>query len=445
MAAIDWPGPSEWSEWMEWLSSGLHGRNRWRLPLLLTGILFAFGRRTVTTWLRAAGISDDYGDYYYFLSAFGRKTSLVARNLLTLVLRTLPLPERVLLVVDDTPTKRYGPFVEGADIHRNPTPGPADQEYLYGHIWVVMALAVRHSLWGALALPLHAALYVRRRTLAKVPGNRGWKFRTKLQLAVQQLKHVVPILKYWGKTVWLVADGAYANRSFLQPAAALQVTVISRLRRNARLFSVPSKPTRRRGRPRIYGTQRIALAKRAGQPRAWQTITCRLYGHEVTKRYKTFLATYAPAGGLIRVVLVKEEQGWAAFFCTDAQATVQEILEGFSDRATIEQCFHDQKEIWGTGKQQVRNIWTNVAVFNMNLIVHTLVELWAWALPHDRLRDRSASPWDDPDRRPSHADRRKALRQLFVANELNRVLSRWLLPRKIIDFARQLAQFATAV
>ena len=29
---------------------GPHARKRWRLPILLTGILFANGRRTVTTW-----------------------------------------------------------------------------------------------------------------------------------------------------------------------------------------------------------------------------------------------------------------------------------------------------------------------------------------------------------------------------------------------------------
>ncbi|MGA2031960.1 MAG: hypothetical protein ABSG68_06880, partial [Thermoguttaceae bacterium] len=40
--------------------------------------------------------------------------------------------------IDDSPTKRYGPKVEGADIHHNPTPGPADQKYLYGHIWVTL-------------------------------------------------------------------------------------------------------------------------------------------------------------------------------------------------------------------------------------------------------------------------------------------------------------------
>jgi len=58
-----------------------------------------------------------------------------------------------------------------------------------------------------------------------------------------------------------------------------------------------------------------------------------------------------------------------------------------------------------------------VAVFNLNLWLHTLVECWAWHKPAEELCDRSASPWDDPDRRPSHADRRNALRRQTLHNE----------------------------
>ena len=76
-----WESPYQWSEWSEWLSAGLHARNRWRLPVLLLGMLFANGRRTVTTWLRAAGISDDFADYYYFLASVGRKTESIATQL----------------------------------------------------------------------------------------------------------------------------------------------------------------------------------------------------------------------------------------------------------------------------------------------------------------------------------------------------------------------------
>src|SRR5947209_4825224 len=99
-----WDSPREWVEWSEWLAAGLHARNRWRLPMLLGGMLFAQGRRTVTTWLRAAGISDDFTDYYYFLGPLGRKSESVATRLWGLLLRSLPLPDRLLAVIDDSPT-----------------------------------------------------------------------------------------------------------------------------------------------------------------------------------------------------------------------------------------------------------------------------------------------------------------------------------------------------
>jgi len=145
-----------------------------------------------------------------------------------------------------------------------------------------------------------------------------------------------------------------------------------------------------------------------------------LYGEQVHKTYKTFLATYKPVGGLIRVVLVKEKHGWFGYFCTKTDAGVGEILEAVADRAAIEQNFHDLKEVHGAGKQQVRNYWANIAVYHVTMWWHTLIELWAWKKPQRNLTDRSASPWDDPDRRPSHADRRNALRRHCLQNDFQR-------------------------
>lgn len=440
-----WECPQSFSDWNAWLAAGLHARNRWRLPVLLVGMLFAGGRRTVTTWLRAAGVEGDYQDYYYFLECVGRKSESIATQLLALVLRTLPLPERLLLVVDDSPTKRYGPKVEGADVHHNPTPGPAGQPFLYGHVWVTISLAVRHPQWGPLALPLRAMLYVRRQTMAKIPKCRGWgRFATKLQLAARLVEWSYAILKKAGKTVWVVIDGGYTKRPFLQRVLKLPgVVVIGRLRKDAHLRDVPTPPKRRgRGRPRKYGKRKISLAKRAGQTRGWQTIECTAYGKTATKTYKSFLATYRPTGGVIRVVLVKEAHGWYAFYSTEANASVREIIEAFADRATIEQDFHDVKEVWGSGQQQVRNIWNNLAVYNLNLWMHTLVELWAWDKSAGQLADRSNSPWDDPQRRPSHADRRKALRTQVMRNELSAITNTWSLPRKITQLAKNLMALA---
>jgi len=443
-----WECPEQWSEWSQWLSAGLHARNRWRLPVLMVGILFAGGRRTVTTWLRAAGIRDDFDDYYYFLAALGRKAESIATQLAALVFETLPLSERVLLVIDDSPTKRYGPEVEGADVHHNPTPGPAGQPFLYGHIWVTISLALRHPEWGPLALPLRAMLYVRQQTMATIPQLRGWpRFATKLQLAARLVEWSHALLKKAGKVVWIVVDGGYTKRPFLRRVLKLSnVVVVGRLRKDAHLRDLPPqwKPGQRRhrGRPRKYGQNRISLAKRAGHRRGWQLIECTVYGEAAAKTYKTFLATYAPAGGRIRVVLVKETHGWYAFFSTDPSASVQDILEAFADRATIEQDFHDVKEVWGSGQQQVRNIWTNLAVYNLNLWMHTLVELWAWDRSGPQLVDRGDSPWDDPTRRPSHANRRKALRRQIMQNQLSMIAAAWSLPRKIIQLAESLVALA---
>jgi hypothetical protein len=64
----------------------------------------------------------------------------VAASLLRLRLASLPLPGRLVFGLDDTPTKRYGPKVQGAGIHHNPTPGPTGQQFLYGHVWVTRSL-----------------------------------------------------------------------------------------------------------------------------------------------------------------------------------------------------------------------------------------------------------------------------------------------------------------
>jgi hypothetical protein len=436
--------PEDWSEWVTWLQMGLHGRSRWRLPLVLTGLLLARGRRTVSSWLRAAQLQAAYTDYYYFNGSVGRKTNEVATRLSLLLLKRLPLPERLVLALDDSPTARYGPKVEGAGLHHNPTSGPDDHKFVYGHIWVTLAWVVRHPLWHTIGLPLLSRLYVKAKDVPRLPPRYQWHFQTKLQLALDLLKWAVNLLKPLGKSIWLVMDGAYAYRPLLKPVLAMGVTVVSRLRKDAGLRTLP--PPTRSGRPgkRKYGLDRISLAKRAAHRRGWQTLDAVLYGGQlVTKTYKTFLATWPVVGGVIRVVLVRESRGqWDAFFCTDPTATARQILECYSDRSAIEQVFHDIKEVWGVGQQQVRNLWRNIGCFHLSLWMHTLVELWAWHRPVEEICDRSDSPWDDPSRRPSHGDRRKALRQAWFQNGFSAALIKHKIPRQITKLLNYLARLA---
>jgi hypothetical protein len=201
---------------------------------------------------------------------------------------------------------------------------------------------------------------------------------------------------------WVVVDGGYAKRPFLLRARQAGFTVIGRMRKDAALWSVP--PTTRqlgqRGPLPTYGKERFDLAKRAGHKEGWQQVQCVQYRQRVTKTYKTFLATWRPAGGLVRVVIVKEQDGWLPLFSTDAEASVVDILEAAADRGAHEETFKGVKEVWGAAEQQLRNIYANVGAFNLNGWLYGLVEAWAWQQTEEVLVDRSASPWDSEPRRP---------------------------------------------
>jgi DDE superfamily endonuclease len=424
------------------LSHWLDRRSAARLPLLLYGVLFARGRRTVTSWFRPAGITTGFRPAYATVCAAG---SRVDRLALSAVHAVTPLlgPGRLLLAIDDTPTPRWGPRVEGAGIHHNPSPGPAGERYVYGHVWVTLAALAGHPDCGTLALPLQARLYVRRADVEALPPGRPRAFRTKLELAAEQLRWLRPWVDSRFERRWVVVDGGYAKKPLLRPAAEHGYVVVGRLRKDAALYSLPEpKPPSRRGPQATYGKPRLSLAKRAGQTRGWRQVECVQYGEEVTKTIKTFQATWRPAGGAVRVVLVKEGGGWLAFFCTDPEATAEEVLETVADRGAIEQTFRDVKETRGAGEQQVRNVYSNEACFNMNLWMHSLVEVWTWGKDEEEVVDRSARPWDSQPRRPSHADKRKALHREVLRAEIHEALAGRPTKQRTHELAQRLLDLA---
>ena len=52
----------------------------------------------------------------------------------------------------------------------------------------------------------------------------------------------------------------------------------------------------------------------------------------------------------------------------------------------------------------------------------SLVEAWAWSRPEEELVDRQDSPWDNQPRRPSHADKRKAMQREALRQEIEEAL-----------------------
>ena len=95
------PTPSP-CQWFSCLATALDRRSAPRLALLLLGAILARGRRTVTTWIRAAKLSDQFRPCYTAVAAAGKRADRIARRLLTEVVT--PLLKGITRLVCDAET-----------------------------------------------------------------------------------------------------------------------------------------------------------------------------------------------------------------------------------------------------------------------------------------------------------------------------------------------------
>ncbi len=68
-------------QWFSWLASALDRRSAPRLALLFLGAVLARGRRTVTSWIRAAELGDQFRPCYTAVAAAGKNADGIAGRL----------------------------------------------------------------------------------------------------------------------------------------------------------------------------------------------------------------------------------------------------------------------------------------------------------------------------------------------------------------------------
>jgi len=159
-----WKMPTVLSTWIARLRNMVDRRLHDLFPLVFVGLLLTMERRrTCTSWFRASGIASDFRRAYRVVCLTGRQAKGMAMSVLFDIANSPALANqaRIRLALDDTPSQRYGPHVEGAGVHHNPTPGPANQPFVYGHNFVTLAWMAEHPQWGTISLPVRAELYVR--------------------------------------------------------------------------------------------------------------------------------------------------------------------------------------------------------------------------------------------------------------------------------------------
>ena len=180
-----------WRRWSEAVESVLHKTIAWRFERVLWGMLFAVGRKTISSWIRAAEVQGEYQRYYYAVSSLGRQARKISEVTLDEICRALGPNAKeqgyIEIVLDDSPTKRYGPKIEGAGWHHNPTPGKTDTKLCYWHSWMSISWTARLPKHGTIAFPLRGLLYVRKKEIPKVQAQYPKVSRSKSGLRHQPL------------------------------------------------------------------------------------------------------------------------------------------------------------------------------------------------------------------------------------------------------------------
>ena len=235
------------------------------------------GRRTVTTLAAGRRHPPRLLRLLLLPAALGRKSKSQAQRLFMLLLMKLETGPRLLLAVDDSPTKRYGPQVAGRRHSSQPDAGPGRSTLslrpCVGHDrrWLL-----RHPVWQTIGLPLLGLLYVRAKDVAKIPGQARLGIPHQVGVGGRVAGRFAELAKAAGKTVWVVVDGGYAKRPFLRPLRAMGVTVVSRLRKDAALRTLPTQsPTRESGAGReSTATSEFTSPAVPAHPAGWQPLEC---------------------------------------------------------------------------------------------------------------------------------------------------------------------------
>jgi len=339
----------------------------WALAqVLLVGAILAPHKRTVTAALRAMGLSDDKGFDKYHRVLYRDKWSglRLSRILLVLLVTTfVAVGVPVLIGVDETIERRWGPKIVERGIYRDPVRSSKSHVVkASGLRWVCLMLIVDIPWIGrAWALPFLTVLAPSER----YDQQRGRKHRKVLDKAAAMIR----LVRWWlpEYDVVIVGDGAYASNAFASYLHHFKrsITLVSRFYLDAALYGEPY--VRAKGRPRVKGDKLPNPQHYVDDPTSlWMSLTLPWYDgvlHSI--EYLTGTALWYRVGiapVAVRWLVVRDPLGkfdLQSFFCTLPTTTPFHILAWFVLRWCVETTFEEARAHLGLETQRQ---WSTLAI-----------------------------------------------------------------------------------
>jgi hypothetical protein len=360
-------------------------RGAWFIHTLLAIILPFTSSRTsnlLRTLATLFGFTDiSWKRYYRFMGS----PKIPWNRLWPRMWSMIPEPEtngRLILVLDDYINPKVGKKIFGCATVFDHAAKQNQSRYPWAqNIVATGLLKMIKGRWACLPLS-HRYSFLKKDIEKNKPTYKGQPiaFQTKHRQAVDMLSDVAT--HFPKSNILVVSDSWFGNDGLWKPLhkeLGKRAHMLSRLRSNSNLFSLPDAPTGKgAGRPRKYGCKlgtasSLATAYRE-QAREYGV---NLYGRErkVLACHHVFMVKTLKCP--IRVVWVYRKTQWVALFTTDLSLSVTEIIEYYGARWKIEAGFKELKRDIGSAETQSRK---PVAVENhLNFCMMATSLTWIYA------------------------------------------------------------------
>lgn len=339
--------------------------------------LLCAGQRSICRMASMGGLRRSASAYYRFLSEGKWRLPVLFRCLFELIIRTFKVKD-LTLVLDDTLCPKWGRHIYGTGFYfdhvRRPRAG-----YIWGHNWIVLAVAIRVGKTACVALPFWIGLYRPKDRCA------AGQFLTRHEIAAAALTLVRSLFQ---GPIQLLADGAYANDSLISQIRPLKIELVSRLRMDAALRApmAPRRAKGSRGRKAKHGAALGKLDRLARSLRAFRKQRVSIYGKSVVLLVREFEAYWPAIDCVIKVVITRDPNrpGRRAFlFSTNLRLSAVDLIESFAMRWSIEQLFSVAKIQMGLDSGEVRKERSVVHHATLCMALITWTEVWAYMVhPH---------------------------------------------------------------
>lgn len=353
----------------------------WRkVQVLLVGTILAPGKRTVTSALRAVGLTDEPGfsKYHQVLNRAVWSSRRASQILLTLLLEVLAHGCGPLVFgIDETIERRWGSKIQARGIYRDAVRSSASHFVkTSGLRWISLMwltqIAWAQRIW---ALPFLTVL---------APSERYYESKVRsYKKLTDWARQMIYQLRRWLPKCELVVvgDNSYAVLELLYACQQLAnpVTMVTRLRLDAALYE-PAPPYRGQGRPRKKGRRLPTLAtlltaettQWTQMQVTWYQETSRLM--EIASATAVWYHTGKPPVPM-RWVLIRDPQGHyepVALLCTNLAYAPEQIVTWFVRRWSVEVTFEESRAHLGVETQRQ---WSDLAILRTT---PALLGLFSW-------------------------------------------------------------------